>query len=193
MACSQERKLGAQALHTSFCKKRKGKQPLPLELRRQRPILGQGKRRTFTSCVFGGSASCYKGAEFPWKITLSHLLATGLSISNEDSDPAAWGDAVHLHCGIRGFRQDVSIWQPRSNEMMDGQAEKENHGLGSERPGHLSKAPTALLRWNRHHQGARGKEGTHGGATHELAASERRVEGKKNYYWQPQSFFQTYF
>lgn len=35
---------------------------------------------------------------------------------------------MHLHGGIRRFRQEVSTWEPRSNEMMDGQAEMENHG-----------------------------------------------------------------
>lgn len=95
---------------------------------------------------------------------------------------------MHLHGGIRRFRQDVSIWEPRSNEMMDGQAEKENHGpwalegLASEPHSAMSKAYTALLRWNGHHQGALGEEGTRAGATHELAALERGVGGKKNYY-----------
>ena len=146
-----------------------------------------------------GSTSCYKSAKFPWKIPLGHLLVARLRISNEARNPTAWGDPPHLQGGTRRSRQDVSIREPRSNEMMDGQAEKEDHGLWAlEGPAiwaalgpkeGLHGSPQVELPSS----GSIRKGGVHGEATCRLAALEKRVQGKKNYSWQPQSFFQTYF
>lgn len=70
-------------------KKKRGKQPLALTLSRRRPFRATPEERKnfYKLCV--GSASCHISAEFPRRVALGHLLATGLSISNVDSNPAA--------------------------------------------------------------------------------------------------------
>lgn len=74
---------------------------------------------------------------------------------------------------------------------MNGQPVKEKPWKAGPSELHLalSEAGTVPLRWNHHHQDTLGKEGTHSTPTRKLAAPKTRLWGKKNYYWQPWSFF----